>query len=148
MLGWRGPGRGGGGRGGGGGAGGGGGVWGALGGALGAGGRLRREADPLYRAAPGGFGQAVAAIAELERETLGNPGIRGAVLRYGFFYGPGTSYAAGGSIAGDVRRRRFPVLGDGAGVFCFIHVQDAAPAPLPAIHQRAGGRLPLVRQEP
>src|SRR6266516_6630201 len=43
-------------------------------------GRLRCEADPLYRAAPGAFAQAVAAIVELERETLGNAGIRGAVL--------------------------------------------------------------------
>ena len=93
------------------------------------GGRLRCEADPLYRAAPGPFAEAVAAIADLERETLGTAGIRGAVLRYGFFYGPGTSYAAGGSIAADVRRRRFPVVGDGAGVFCFIHVEDAAPRP-------------------
>ncbi len=92
-------------------------------------GRLRCEADPLYRAAPGAFARAVAAIAELERETLGNAGIRGAVLRYGFFYGPGTAYAADGSIAADVRRRRFPVVGDGAGVFCFIHVEDAAPRP-------------------
>src|SRR5260221_7916065 len=52
------------------------------------------------------------------------PRIRGAVLRYGFFYGPGTSYAAGGSIAADVRRRRFPVLGDRAGGFFFIHVRE------------------------
>src|SRR6266516_1529417 len=80
-------------------------------------GRLRCEADPLYRAAPGAFAQAVAAIVELERETLGNAGIRGAVLRYGFFYGPGTSYAADGSIGADVRRRRFPLVGDGAGSF-------------------------------
>jgi nucleoside-diphosphate-sugar epimerase len=110
--------------------------------------RLRREADPLYRAAPGGFAQAVAAVAELERETLGHAGIGGAVLRYGFFYGPGTSYAADGWIAADVCRRRFPVLGDGAGVFCFIHVEDAARATLAAVEQRAGGVYNIVDEEP
>ena len=109
---------------------------------------LRREADPLYRVAPGAFAQAVTAIAELERETLGHAGIRGAVLRYGFFYGPGTFYAADGSIAGDIRRRRFPVLGDGAGVFCFIHVEDAAQATLAAIEQRAAGIYNIVDEEP
>jgi nucleoside-diphosphate-sugar epimerase len=118
------------------------------GGPQGPGGRLRREADPLYRAAPGAFGQAVAAIAELERETLGNAAIRGAVLRYGFCYGPGTSYAADGSIAADVRHRRFPVLGDGAGVFCFIHVEDAARATLAAVEQRAEGVYNIVDEEP
>jgi nucleoside-diphosphate-sugar epimerase len=70
------------------------------------------------------------------------------VLRYGFFYGPGTSYAAGGSIAGDVRRRRFPVLGDGAGVFCFVHVEDAAQATLAVVEQRAGGVYNIVDDEP
>ena len=118
------------------------------GGPQGTDGRLRREADPLHRAAPGAFAQAVAAIAELERETLGSAGIRGAVLRYGFFYGPGTSYAADGSIAADVRRRRFPVLGDGSGVFCFVHVEDAAQATLAAIEQRAEGVYNIVDEEP
>jgi nucleoside-diphosphate-sugar epimerase len=118
------------------------------GGPQGPAGGLRSEADPLYRAAPGAFAQAVAAIADLERETLGNAGIRGAVLRYGFFYGPGTAYAADGSIAADVRARRFPVIGNGAGVFCFIHVEDAAQATLAAIEQRAGGVFNIVDEEP
>ncbi len=118
------------------------------GGPQGPAGRLRREADPLYSAAPGAFARAVAAIAELERETLGGAGIRGAVLRYGFFYGPGTSYAADGSIAADVRARRFPVVGDGAGVFSFIHVEDAAQATLAAIEQRAEGVFNIVDEEP
>ena len=111
-------------------------------------GGLRSEADPLYYAAPGAFARAVAAIAELERETLGSAGIRGAVLRYGFFYGPGTSYAADGSIAADVRARRFPVLGDGSGVFCFVHVEDAAQATLAAVEQRAEGVCNIVDDEP
>jgi nucleoside-diphosphate-sugar epimerase len=114
----------------------------------GPGGRLRGEADPLYRAAPGAFAKAVAALGELERETLDTAGIRGTVLRYGFFYGPGTSYAADGSIAADVRAHRLPVIGDGAGVFCFIHVEDAAQATFAAVEQRAEGVYNIVDDEP
>lgn len=110
-------------------------------------GGLRRERDPLHQAAPGPFARAIAAVAELERETLGGAGIRGAVLRYGFFYGPGTSYAAGGSIAADVRRRRFSI-GSGSGVFCFIHVEDAARATMAVIEQRAEGVYNIVDDEP
>jgi nucleoside-diphosphate-sugar epimerase len=113
-----------------------------------AGGALRREQDPLYGNAPGGFALAVAAIAELERVTRGSPETRGVVLRYGFCYGPGTSYAVDGSIAADVRRRRFPVVGDGSGVFSFIHVEDAARATLAAIDRRAEGVYNIVDDEP
>ncbi len=109
---------------------------------------LRRESDPLYHAAPGTFAEAVAALARLEQETLGSAGVRGALLRYGFFYGPGTSFAADGSIAADVRRRRFPVIGSGAGVFSFVHVNDAAGATLAAIEQRAEGVYNIVDDEP
>ena len=109
---------------------------------------LRHESDPLYHAAPGAFDQAVRAICDLERATLGTVGVRGAVLRYGYFYGPGTSYAADGSITADVRRRRFPIIGDGSGVFSFIHVDDAASATLAAIEQHAEGAYNVVDDEP
>jgi nucleoside-diphosphate-sugar epimerase len=96
-------------------------------------GELRRESDPLYHGAPDGFRPAVRAISDLEQATLGTAGVRGAVLRYGYFYGSGTSYAADGSIAADVRRRRFPIIGAGSGVFSFVHLGDAAMATLAAI---------------
>ena len=51
---------------------------------------------------------------------------RGVVLRYGWFYGPGTYIAADGASADEVRRRRQPVVGKGGGVLSFIHVDDAA----------------------
>ena len=109
---------------------------------------LRRESDSLHAGAPGAFAQAVRAVGDLERETLGTAGVRGAVLRYGYFYGPGTSYAAGGSIAADVRRRRFPIVGSGSGVFSFIHVSDAARATLAAVEKRAEGIYNIVDDEP
>lgn len=111
-------------------------------------GGLRRESDRLYHDAPGAFAPAVAAVSELERVTLGSAGIRGAVLRYGFCYGPRTSFAADGSIAADVRRRRFPIIGSGAGVFSFIHTEDAAWATLAVIEQRGAGVFNIVDDEP
>jgi 2-alkyl-3-oxoalkanoate reductase len=51
-------------------------------------------------------------IAEMERTVLEAEGLEGVVLRYGWFYGPGTHFGqGGGSIAEDVRRRRFPIVG-------------------------------------
>src|SRR5260370_30479555 len=64
-----------------------------------AGGALRREQDPLYGNAPGGFGPAGAAIAELERVTRGSPANRGGWLPYCFCLGPGTAVGACGSRA-------------------------------------------------
>src|SRR5260370_38406089 len=58
-----------------------------------AGGALRREQDPLYGKAPGGFGPAVAAIAEAERVTHGSPRNLGGVLGSSLFYRPGTSHS-------------------------------------------------------
>ena len=75
-------------------------------------------------------------------------GLEGLVLRYGFFYGPGTYYAADGSTAEDVRRRRLPVVGSGTGVFSFIHVDDAADATVAAVERGAPGVYNVVDDEP
>ena len=72
----------------------------------------------------------------------------GLVLRYGWFYGPGTYYAADGATAEDVRRRRFPVIGSGAGLFSFIHVDDAAAATVAAVERGAPGIYNVVDDEP
>src|SRR5215210_5269790 len=75
-----------------------------------AGGGLRVEDDPLYHDAPGPFRRSVQAVASLEEQVTGAGGV---VLRYGYFYGPGTAYAAQGPTAEQVRRRRLPVAGCG-----------------------------------
>ena len=62
---------------------------------------------------PRRFGDALDAALDLERQVLGAEGLEGLVLRYGFFYGPGSSYASDGYQAGEVRRRRFPIVGRG-----------------------------------
>jgi nucleoside-diphosphate-sugar epimerase len=70
------------------------------------------------------------------------------VLRYGQFYGPGSYYAGDGSIAGEVRRRRFPIVGDGGGVFSFVHAEDAASATVMALDHGGPGIYNVCDDEP
>ncbi len=109
---------------------------------------LKTEDDPLLADAPGAFGSGVSALREMEATVLGSEGIDGLVLRYGFFYGPGTYYAADGTSTEDVRRRRMPIVGKGSGVFSFIHVDDAADATVAAVEQGAPGVYNIVDDEP
>jgi nucleoside-diphosphate-sugar epimerase len=108
---------------------------------------LKLEDDPLFDA-DRGFGPAVAALRDLEQRTLSTPALDGVVLRYGYFYGPGTSYASDGEIAELVRRRRFPIVGPGTGQFSFIHVDDAASATANAIERGKTGTFNVVDDEP
>jgi nucleoside-diphosphate-sugar epimerase len=110
--------------------------------------RVKTEDEPLLDAAPGGFGSAIAALREMESSVLGFEGIEGLVLRYGFFYGPGTFYASDGSTVADLRRRRMPIVGKGTGVFSFIHVDDAADATVAAVARGAPGIYNVTDDEP
>ena len=112
------------------------------------GGWVKDETAPLWLDAPGGLRDAVDALRVVEDTTLGTDGLEGVVLRYGFFYGPGTTYAPGGYLAGEVRRRRLPVVGDGAGRFSFVHVDDAAAATVLALDRGAPGVYHVTDDEP
>ena len=107
--------------------------------------RVLDEDAPLFTEAPPPFGEATRAVAEMERMVLEADGL---VLRYGWFYGPGTYYGEGGSTAKDVRRRRFPVVGEGSGLFSFVHVDDAAAATVAAVERGAPGIYNVVDDEP
>ena len=87
----------------------------------------------------------VGGVLDLERAVLD---AGGTVLRYGQFYGPGTWYAADGSIAELVRRRRFPVVGDGEARFSFVHVDDAAGATVAALERGRPGVYNVVDDDP
>ncbi len=100
---------------------------------------VRDEDAPIWLDPPATMREAAVSTLALERATLDQPGIEGVVLRYGFLYGPGAAYAADGSIAQDVRRRRMPVIGSGEGRFSFIHVEDAADATVLALTRGAPG---------
>jgi 2-alkyl-3-oxoalkanoate reductase len=106
------------------------------------------EDAPLALGSPPPFGDGVRAIEAMERAVLGAEGLEGVVLRYGWFYGPGTFYADDGSVAHDVRRRRFPVIGKGTGLFSFVHVDDAASATVAAVERGAPGIYNVVDDDP
>jgi nucleoside-diphosphate-sugar epimerase len=97
------------------------------------------EDDPLFELPPESpAAQGIIALEALERSTLETPGLEGVVLRYGFFYGPGSAYASDGAWAHDVRKRRFPVVGKGTGIFSYIHMDDAASATVVALDRGSG----------
>jgi nucleoside-diphosphate-sugar epimerase len=106
------------------------------------------EDAPLLVDAPGAFASGVKAVADMERSVTEAEGLEGLVLRYGFFYGPGTYYARDGSAAEDVRRRRQPIVGKGTGVFSFIHLDDAADATVAAVERGPSGIYNIVDDEP
>jgi 2-alkyl-3-oxoalkanoate reductase len=112
------------------------------------GGSVKSEEDPLDPNPPSGFRATLDAIRYLEETVLSAEGLEGLALRYGPFYGPGTSIGEGGSIVGDVRRRRIPVVGSGAGVWSFVHIDDAARATLAAIERGSPGIYNVVDDEP
>jgi nucleoside-diphosphate-sugar epimerase len=71
----------------------------------------------------------------------------GTILRYGFFYGPGTWYAPGGAIAERVAARKYPVIGDGGAAGSFVHTDDAAAATVAALERGATGTFHVVADE-
>jgi nucleoside-diphosphate-sugar epimerase len=71
--------------------------------------------------------------AELERRVLDSGDMEGVALRYGFFYGPGTWYHPDGASADQVRRQELPIIGDGEGVWSWVHIEDAAVATADAL---------------
>ena len=84
-------------------------------------------------------------VADLERQVLAAGGI---VLRYGWFYGPGTAFASDGSWAVSLRRRRLPIVGAGSGVFSFLHVDDAVSATVAALEHTQPATYNVVDDEP
>ncbi len=108
---------------------------------------VKSEDDPVL-SIPGEFGEAITATLSLEQQVVEAEGIEGLALRYGFFYGPGTAYAADGHQASEVRRRRFPIIGAGDGTFSFIHVDDAAAAAIAAAERGAPGVYNVADDDP
>lgn len=108
---------------------------------------IKRETDPIETAPPQSVRQTLTALVELERAVAGS-GVEAIVLRYGMFYGPGTSIGEGGSMIDLLRRRRFPIVGRGTGVWSFIHVDDAAAATAAAVEQGEPGVYNVADDEP
>jgi nucleoside-diphosphate-sugar epimerase/predicted ester cyclase len=112
------------------------------------GGPVKSEEDTFDPTPAREMREGLAAIRHLEEAVLGARWTEGIVLRYGGFYGPGTSLAPGGELYELVRRRRFPLVGDGGGVWSFIHVADAAAATVAAVTHGRRGVYNVVDDDP
>ncbi|MEV5576392.1 NAD(P)-dependent oxidoreductase [Spirillospora sp. NPDC052269] len=110
------------------------------------GGPVKTEQDPFDRSPIGAA--MIAAVEHLEKAVLGAKWTEGIVLRYGAFYGPGTSMAPGSDQLEMIRKRKFPVVGDGGGVWSFIHVADAAEATVAAVENGGRGAYNIVDDDP
>jgi nucleoside-diphosphate-sugar epimerase len=102
------------------------------------GGPVKTEDDPLDPHPVPSMSKTLAAIRRIEQTVTQADGI---VLRYGGFYGPGTGMAPGGDQVEMIRKRRFPIVADGGGVWSFVHIDDAAAATLAALERGAPGAI-------
>ncbi|HEU0156750.1 MAG TPA: NAD(P)-dependent oxidoreductase [Stellaceae bacterium] len=109
---------------------------------------VKCEDDRLDPDPPAQFRRTVAAIRHLENAVLAGNGFAGTVLRYGAFYGLGTSVAIGGQLVEAIRQQRFPIIGAGTGMWSFIHIDDAAAATLAAIENASPGLFNITDDEP
>jgi nucleoside-diphosphate-sugar epimerase len=113
------------------------------------GGPIKTEDDPLDPTPSDAMRNTLDAIRHLEAAVTGADWTDGIVLRYGGFYGPGTSLSAeGGEHVDAIRKRRFPIVGDGAGVWSFVHIEDAADATVAAVERGARGIYNIVDDAP
>ncbi|MEV4201979.1 NAD-dependent epimerase/dehydratase family protein [Micromonospora globbae] len=112
------------------------------------GGPVKTEQDPLDRSPVAEMASMIAAVEHLEKAVLGATWVEGIVLRYGAFYGPGTSMAPGSQQLEMIRRRKFPIVGDGGGVWSFVHVADAAEATVAAVEKGGRGIYNIVDDDP
>ena len=112
------------------------------------GGPVKTEEDPLDPKPPESFTKTLAAIRSLEDKLKSTRFLEGIALRYGLFYGPGTGIGKNGVVVKMVKKRRFPIVGGGGGIWSFIHVIDAARATIAAISRGAAGVYNIVDDEP
>lgn len=113
------------------------------------GGAAKDEDAPLDPRPPRQMRRSLNALRHLEGAVLDAPGLEGVILRYGTFYGPGTAISDDGDLVDLVRRRRLAVVGSGAGVWSFVHVDDAAAATALAMEPGAAtGVFNIVDDDP
>lgn len=112
------------------------------------GGPTKTEDDPYDPTPVPATRETLKAIQHVESAVTSDPRIEGLALRYGGFYGPGSMVGASGTIIEQIRKRRLPIIGDGAGVWSFIHFNDAAAATVRAVERGAPGIYHIVDDEP
>lgn len=114
------------------------------------GGAIKTEDDPHDPDPPASARTSVEAIDYLERAVTNAGWAEGLVLRYGGFYGPGTSFDVKPptELVQMIRKRRFPIVGGGDGLWSFIHIEDAAAATMNAVDHGAPGIYHVVDDNP
>jgi nucleoside-diphosphate-sugar epimerase len=114
------------------------------------GGPVKTEDDPLDPTPAGQMRATLEAIGYLEETVAGAGWTEGVVLRYGGFYGPGTSFSLhpDGEMVEMIRKRKFPIVGHGDGVWSFVHIEDAATATVAGIEHGERGLYNVVDDEP
>lgn len=114
------------------------------------GGPVKTEDDPRDPDLPAKGRSAVEAIRHLEDAVTGIDWGDGVVLRYGAFYGPGTGISADPDdlLIKQIRKRRFPIVGDGGGIWSHVHIEDAASATVAAVDNGGPGIYNVVDDEP
>ncbi len=114
------------------------------------GGPVQTEADPLDPNPPAALRTVQAGYLYLEQAVTTIEWGEGLALRYGGFYGPGTatSLAPDAQMAAPIRKRRFPIVGDGGGVFSHVHIEDAAAATAAAVERGQPGIYNIVDDDP
>ena len=109
---------------------------------------IKTEADPLDPDPPVELRATLEAIRYVERAVTGSANLEGIVLRYGSFYGPGTGMLERVMVE-QIRKRRMPLVGNGAGWWSFVHVDDAADATVKALeHGKPGSIYNVVDDDP
>ena len=109
---------------------------------------LADEETPLALVASPAVAADARVVTELEHRLLGNSNIEGIALRYGFFYGPGTWFNKDGDVAQQVRQQKFPIVGNGEGVWSWLHIEDAAIATVAAAEQGNPGIYLIANDQP
>jgi 2-alkyl-3-oxoalkanoate reductase len=109
---------------------------------------LANEHTPLAFDASPAIAAGARELTALEHPLLGNPNMEGIALRYGFFYGPGTWFNPDGDVARQVRQQQFPIIGNGEGVWSWLHIEDAAIATIAAAEQGNPGIYLIADDRP
>lgn len=112
------------------------------------GGPTKTEDDPLDPHPVPASAESMKAIRHLEKVVTTDSEIEGLALRYAGFYGPGSIIGSGGSMLAQIRARKVPLVGDGAGIWSFIHFTDAASATVRAVEQGDPGIYQIADDDP
>jgi nucleoside-diphosphate-sugar epimerase len=109
---------------------------------------LADEETPLASEGSPAVAADIHVVTEIERRLLESSNIEGIVLRYGFFYGPGTWFNPDGDVARQVRQQQFPIIGNGEGVWSWLHIDDAAIATARAAERGNPGIYLIANDRP